>query len=983
MMPCLAIAALAGAVSCTDAPVAPRTNESLALTVAPATDSVTLTYICGNMFRVRNAAFEPRDVRWDIYNAVPADTGSLRLRGRDAGATYVDYFVTSRTKGTMRVFAGGVLRQTKANGNKVACAAPVDTSAIPRVSTRWFGLATEPHAKDRDSLIVARTVLSIFFDPNTTSPAALRGLLSSLNAQIVRVLEPGFLYLRIPDPGTNADTLDAIERRIKLSPFVQRAAFVLLEVRWGTSGARYPNDGPNSRRGDQISGNSGAWPARAMRLNAGWWCETGGYSATAARIAIMEASFPDTVPADLIQNVRLVQTAADTGSMYSASTASYNRAHGIAVAGMAAAQGDNGIGIAGVLWRTSVDLYSLNQQGKGTRRSVEFFEQTIVPQIIANQTRVLSLSSDFSADPSGSADKRYALQRAAYVALKYLLDQNSNLLVVKSAGNDSYSGAFDASPAHVQTGFLAAISTLKADPTYADRIVLVGATNKSGNRWTRSNAFAGLVDVYAPGEAVPVLRANGNLDYDSGTSFSTPLVAGIAGQLLTMDPSLSAADVKALLLAGARDSVEGPDGINRLPDKVGNTTDVVYEADAYGSLRLLSARAGTPLCGAQMMPWGNPVTYPDAYFNRAPGVRAVRYGGATETFPGTARSVQALAPGGRLLAFAPSFFQQFAGPSWTTTQTYTDGYRRIFGERDTLAYRLDPPTGAGFFNLRIRKLATAQQWDVRAALGTQLEAGREYTFGPPAMDPDGQRVLIPLRREHLVALDTSANLHYLAVLRDSGATLLPTTMAGFRTGEDGTTAWDPTGSKAIMYKMGTLAQAADSFASAIFLVSFSGNNAGQVAPLKIEVNRWPFFVSWSDEGQRLALIDGRFENLNGFSTPLVDCRLRMFHLTAANALVLLSTKPLDISVCAFANFFDSPFDDYVRRRDALGNGGGGGGGDGGGGDGGGTFDGRVLRLPAPRSRQPALQAACRAGGIITRSALCKLHSRPGTQTPSF
>lgn len=86
-------------------------------TLSTAADSVLLTYICGNMFRVRNTSFEPREVRRDIYNAAPADTGSLRLRGRDVGAAHVDYFVTSRTKGTMRVFLGEVLRQTKVNGN--------------------------------------------------------------------------------------------------------------------------------------------------------------------------------------------------------------------------------------------------------------------------------------------------------------------------------------------------------------------------------------------------------------------------------------------------------------------------------------------------------------------------------------------------------------------------------------------------------------------------------------------------------------------------------------------------------------------------------------------------------------------------------------------------------------------------------------------------------------------------------------------------
>jgi hypothetical protein len=295
MLACLAIAALAGAVSCTDAPTA--LPDAAALTVAPATDSVTLTYICGNMFRIRNASFEPREVRWDIYNVVPADTGSLRLRGRDVGATYVDYFVTSRTKGTMRVFVGGVLRQTKANGNTAGCVAPVDSSPIPLARTKWAGLVNEPRARDRDSLLVARTILAIVFDPAATSAPTFRAMLVGLNAQIVRVMEPGFLYLRLPDPGTNADTLRAIELRAKTFTFVQRAAFVLIETATRTSGARFPNDGAGSRRNDQLNGNSNVWPARAMRLPQAWWCENGAYSSTSVPIAVMEAGFPDSLPA--------------------------------------------------------------------------------------------------------------------------------------------------------------------------------------------------------------------------------------------------------------------------------------------------------------------------------------------------------------------------------------------------------------------------------------------------------------------------------------------------------------------------------------------------------------------------------------------------------------------------------------------------------------------------------------------------------------
>ncbi|MDZ7629786.1 MAG: hypothetical protein U5K74_00150 [Gemmatimonadaceae bacterium] len=132
MAACLTIMAVSGLLGCADTPVqvaAPEVSAAVA-----GTDSVALTYICGNMFRIRNSSFEPRRVRWEIYNASPADTGSLWARGRDVGRTSVDFFVTARTKGTMRLFVGTTLVSTKANGNKVACAAPVDAAALPQTT---------------------------------------------------------------------------------------------------------------------------------------------------------------------------------------------------------------------------------------------------------------------------------------------------------------------------------------------------------------------------------------------------------------------------------------------------------------------------------------------------------------------------------------------------------------------------------------------------------------------------------------------------------------------------------------------------------------------------------------------------------------------------------------------------------------------------------------------------------------------------------
>jgi hypothetical protein len=182
------------------------------------------------------------------------------------------------------------------------------------------------------------------------------------------------------------------------------------------------------------------------------------------------------------------------------------------------------------------------------------------------------------------------------------------------------------------------------------------------------------------------------------------LVAGIAGQLLAMDSTLTPAEVKALLLSGAKDSVENSNGDNVAPSPVGNISDVVYEADAYGSLRRLSSRAGRPLCGAQVTAvrsQGAPAGQDHAQFS----VLIRRYQSATDEMLSTDRDNQpmlypgslfgpslSVAPGGR--AFSVSSADVFENPSthifsltpsgWVATAKRPGVFGIFYGERDTL-----------------------------------------------------------------------------------------------------------------------------------------------------------------------------------------------------------------------------------------------------------------------------------------------------------
>jgi hypothetical protein len=117
-----AVAALA--LACHEV-TAPRDPETVrlspqALVTRDSAAKVTLTYICGNKFRVRNPLGDSLLVHWDVYSTT--DSGSIVLPAKQAGGSYSESFFTTRIRGTTRLFWQGNLIATKANGG-AQCAA--------------------------------------------------------------------------------------------------------------------------------------------------------------------------------------------------------------------------------------------------------------------------------------------------------------------------------------------------------------------------------------------------------------------------------------------------------------------------------------------------------------------------------------------------------------------------------------------------------------------------------------------------------------------------------------------------------------------------------------------------------------------------------------------------------------------------------------------------------------------------------------------
>ncbi len=199
--------------------------------------------------------------------------------------------------------------------------------------------------------------------------------------------------------------------------------------------------------------------------------------------------------------------------------------HGTQTTGCAAANGDNGVGVAGVGWNLSHRMMRVsNSSGGGAYMSdLQHAARTSVEA----GDRVASVSYS-------GVDTSSNLTTATYI-------KSRGGLLVWAAGNDG--------------------RNLTYGDRDADDIIVAGATD-SGDNLAYFTAYGPFVDVTAPGVSVHTTSSSSNSSYASvsGTSFSCPLTAGLCALIWSADPSLTPDEVETILKQGAEDlGAAGPD----------------------------------------------------------------------------------------------------------------------------------------------------------------------------------------------------------------------------------------------------------------------------------------------------------------------------------------------------------------------------------------------------------------------------------------
>lgn len=432
-----------------------------------------------------------------------------------------------------------------------------------------------------------RDVVTILFQPGTPQEerqAAVNAVNGTVVGGIAMPGGDGEYYVQIPDNGTATPLLNAITLLSGLPQVIGTGPEFIMDG----SALSYlsPEDGRQfsswQLRPEQA--DSANWGLEAIQAPYAWGCSVGSYD---TRIAVVDRGFHLSTVRDVNQNMRRVRR--DAG-MWPDSVE-----HGAMVASVLGARGDNQEGMTGVMWKAGLEMYgtgadaagmpTVNAAGKYVMRDgmARLMDAIASGAPIVN----MSISMGWDHEPGSADDHRrvtsFYRRLKGWIRWQRLLGRAP--LLVFAAGNRMGPTATAGRDAY-WSGY----PNLVQD--FGDQVIAVAAaelTAQGGVQIGSFSASGSLVEIAAPGVAVGALNARDSVVQVQGTSFAAPMVTGVAGLLLTFDPSLSTSDLKDLLLAGA------VAGGRRIGNPVAGGTIPVL--NAYESLRIAAERPGAPLCG--------------------------------------------------------------------------------------------------------------------------------------------------------------------------------------------------------------------------------------------------------------------------------------------------------------------------------------------------------------------------------------------------
>ena len=254
---------------------------------------------------------------------------------------------------------------------------------------------------------------------------------------------------------------------------------------------------------DPLYDNPNSWSLPRINAPDAWSISTGSSNVIIAILDTgVDATHPD-LASQIVPGWNIYNNNADTSDVYG---------HGTAVAGTAAAASNNSAGVASVAWGCRIMPVRISDNsGYGSYSNIA----SGLTWAADHGARVANISYDVSGSRTVSS------------AAKYF--QGKGGVVAAAAGNQ------------------ASFNSLSDDPY----ILTVGATDSSDNLFSWSNRGNNL-DLVAPGNVYTTVPG-GNYGVGGGTSFASPIIAGAAALVLSVNPNLTPGRVQDILKQSADD----------------------------------------------------------------------------------------------------------------------------------------------------------------------------------------------------------------------------------------------------------------------------------------------------------------------------------------------------------------------------------------------------------------------------------------------
>ncbi|MGP9800947.1 S8 family serine peptidase [Rheinheimera sp. NSM] len=311
------------------------------------------------------------------------------------------------------------------------------------------------------------------------------------------------------------------------------------------------------------TGQSGGTAGADIKAVDAWDISTGSHDII---IGVIDTGMDYNHP-DLIDN-RWVNPGSLPGSTYGYSTLNAEQdpmdsdSHGTHVAGTIGASGNNGTGVVGVNWNvTLLPCQFLGPTGGSTAGAIECINY--FTDLKLNHGVDIKATNNSWGGGGFSETLRAAIQSGG----------DAGILFIAAAGNDGVDA--DSTPMYPAAYDL-------------DVIVSVASTDRNDNLsiFTSGASNYGLtsVDLGAPGSAILSTIPGGGYASYSGTSMASPHVAGAAALLWSVNPDITPAEMKTILMDSG-DSLAALEGKTVSAKRV-NLVNAMVEADPTPSFKL-------------------------------------------------------------------------------------------------------------------------------------------------------------------------------------------------------------------------------------------------------------------------------------------------------------------------------------------------------------------------------------------------------------